>query len=235
MTVDRFMPGLPKHAGDFRFAWFFSFVLAAIAAPFVLIFKENAPWVIAVPFILGVVVILMYEFTAAFRANRDEDLLVKIPEGFSGLMSYEHLLTLEVTPKSKVPKGQLSLFPNFKEITPTNAVRVITDKETGKELVVVNCDRFSALLVTYLLDNLDKATERSLRAGLARFGKLEKSGQMDIQIFVHDATIREAIQSDFRGNLLTLVSKGGEKVVKDILKALATRLDEEKENEELLK
>jgi hypothetical protein len=40
--------------------------------------------------------------------------------------------------------------------------------------------------------------------------------------------VREAVKSDFRGNILTLISKGGEKVVKDLLKTSEARLASEK-------
>ena len=180
---------------------------------------------IVVPLVLGTGVIVIYEFRAAFSSRLDLEVLVTCPSSFIGQPAYSQLLSLEIHPKAKVPKEQLSLFPGFAETTPANSLRLMKD-EKGKEIAVVSCDRFSALLVTYLLDNMDKATEKSLRAGLVRFGDLGK-GQSDIQIFVHDKTIREVIKSDFRGNLVTLVSKGGEKVIKDLLKSLELRLAED--------
>ena len=231
MKFEQIIPGTPRNAGDYRFVWIFAFALAFVAAPIVVYFKDAAPWAIAVPIVLGTIVIVIYESKAAFGTRADLEFLVNIPPGFTGLKSYEHLLSLEIHPKKKVPKEQLSLpgFPGFTEATAGNSVRILRD-ESGREIAVVSCDRFSALLVTYLLENMDKATEKSLRAGLARFGKLGKEGS-DIQIFVHDKGIREAIKADFRGNLVTLVSKGGEKVIKDILKALENQRAEEKEKD----
>src|ERR1039457_3084247 len=52
----------------------------------------------------------------------------------------------------------------------------------------------------------EPTSEKSLRAGFSRFSELGK-GNSDIKMFVHDKTIREAIKADFRGNLLTLVSR----------------------------
>lgn len=227
MTFEQAIPKTPKNLGDYRFAWAVSFMLAIVSAPLIVLFKQSAPWLITVPLVLGTGIIVIYEFKAAFGSQSDLEVLVTFPPNFIGQAAYSRLLSLEIHPKTKVPKEQLSLFPGFTETTPANSLRVIKD-EKGKEIAVVSCDRFSALLVTYLLDNMDKATEKSLRAGLARFGELGK-GQSDIQIFVHDKTVREVIKSDFRGNLVTLVSKGGEKVIKDLLKSLEVRVTEEQQ------
>src|SRR5205809_117854 len=104
MTIDHFVPIVPGHASDYRFAWIFGFVLAALAAPLVVIFRHNAPWVIAIPIAFGALVIFLYEFRAAFGAAKEADVLVTIPSGFSGMMSYDQLLTLEIRPRSKEPK-----------------------------------------------------------------------------------------------------------------------------------
>jgi hypothetical protein len=236
MKLERLLSKSPAYAGDYRFAWIFSFALATAVAPFVVIFKDSAPWLITVFLALGAIVIFVYEAVASYSVEpNDLDFLVSLPKNYSGLKAYEHFLALEVQPKRKDPKNQLSLFPGFTDPTATNSLRVIEDKATGKPMIVVNCDRYSALLITYLLDNLDKATEKSLRAGLVRFGKLGKS-ETDIQLFVHDKGIREAIKSDFRGNLVALVCKGGEKVVKDLLKVSETQSTSQKETaEEALK
>ena len=217
MNAVRLSP-LPSHPGDYRFAWAVSFLIALASAPFVVLFKDRLPWLVVVPIAIGMAIIVTAEFVAAFGSGDKTEGLITIPTGYTGTFSYDSLLALEIQPKKKIPKEQLSLFPSFQEPTSRSSIRKVID-EHGNEVSVVSCDRFSALLVSYLLENMDKATESSLRAGLARFGKLGR-GQSDIQIFVHDKAIREAIKADFRGNLLTLVSKGGEKVVKDLLKTL---------------
>lgn len=216
-------PSLPKHIGDYRFAWVFSFLLAFVSAPIVVYFRQSAPWLIAVPLGLGALVILSYEWVASQRREEVEsqDTLVSLPMDFAGLKSYENLLALEIKPRKKEARGQLTLFPGFAETTPANAVRAFYD-EVGKQIDVINCDRYSALLVSYLLDHLDEATEKSLAAGLARFGSLGKE-RSDIQLFVQDKGIREAIKSDFRGNLVSLVTRGGEKVVRDLVKAIEAK------------
>ena len=201
----------PRHSGDYRFGWIFSFLIAALFAPFIVVFEHTAPWLIAVPITIGAIIIFYLEWRSINDMPRESELFESIPKGFLGLKSYEQLLSLEIHPPRKSSKKQLTLFDQFPETTPVNSVRTLYDN-TDKEVSVVNCDRFSALLITYLLDNLDKVTDKSLLAGLARFGELGK-GRSDIQMFVHDPTIREAIKADFRGNLVTLVCRGGEKEI----------------------
>src|SRR6266568_8163578 len=101
MIASRFMP---KDLGDYRAAWIFSFLVAITAAPFVVAFKQTAPWIIAIPIALGAAVILIYEFCAVFSPTHETDLVVTIPSGFSGMLSYEQMLALEIHPKRKIPK-----------------------------------------------------------------------------------------------------------------------------------
>ena len=217
----------PKSAGDYRLAWIFSIAVAVIAAPFVVLFKESTPWLIGVPLCIGIAIILIYEYWAVFELSAEHDFLITLSNEYKGIFSYDRLIALEVKENKAVPKGQLALFPSFQEPTPRNALRKLVD-EAGQPITVVSADRFSALLVTFLIDNMDKATEKSLKAGLARFGKIG-GHQSDLQSFVHDKVIREVIKSDFRGNLATLVSKGGEKIIKDLLKAQFAKIEEERE------
>src|SRR5581483_8386802 len=198
----------------------------------IVLLKDTVPWLIALPLGIGAIVIVAYEWAASKRSElTGSDVLVTVPSDFVGLKSYDQLLALEVKPLKKEPKGQLRLplFPGFQETTPANAIRTIID-EAGNKIEVVNCDRYSALLVTYLLEHLDSATDKSLAAGLHRFGALNK-GDNAIQALLQDKGVREAIKSDFRGNLLALVSKGGEKVVKDLIKTIEARKAESEKPE----
>ena len=81
MTFDQTISRSP---GDYRFAWAVAFVLAVLSAPFIVIYKENAPWLIVVPLLLGTIVIVIYEFKAAFRSNSGVELLITLPSGFIG-------------------------------------------------------------------------------------------------------------------------------------------------------
>lgn len=229
MTAEQLIKITPSHAGDYRFGWVFSFVVALVFAPFIVLFQHSAPWLIAVPIILGAAVIFISEWRFSAVMPPDIEVFESLPKGFSGLKSYEQFLSLTIQTTKKTPKNQLSLFDAFPEPTSVNSIRTLYDANS-KEIAAVNCDRFSALLISYLLENLDTATEKSLRAGLSRFGELGK-GNSDIKMFVHDKTIREVIKADFRGNLVALVSRGGEKVVKDLLKSMAAEKEKQIEKE----
>jgi hypothetical protein len=229
MRTEQLISIMPRQSGDYRFGWIFSFLVAIASAPFIVIFQHSASWLIAVPIVFGAAVILITEWKLSAVLPPDSEIFESLPRGFSGLKSYEQFLALTIQSAKKTSKNQLSLFDAFPEPTPVNSIRTLYDNNS-KEISAVNCDRFSALLITYLIENMDTATEKSLRAGLSRFGELGK-GNSDIKMFVHDKTIREAIKTDFRGNLLTLISRGGEKVVKDLLKAAAAEKEKQIEKE----
>jgi len=214
---------LPRESGDYKVVWVIASFVALLFTPFVVIFRDTAPWFIAVPLALGGLLIVLYEAHNAGLLSRRQpsDVLVCLPEEYRGLIAYEKLMALEIKPRKKISKDQLLLFPGFPEPTPTNSIRMVQD-EAGNKLPIINCDRYSALLIEYLMANLDKATEHALLAGLERFGQMGGRANA-IHIFITDKAIRETVKSDFRGNLLTLVAKGGEKVVKDLVKAAETR------------
>ena len=112
MNISGLNSAFPKSAGDYRFAWLFSFLLAIALAPFIVYFKQSAPWLIAVPLALGAAVILAHEWVASSRVDpTDAEPFVIVPAGYSGLKSYQEFFALEIKPKQKEGKGQLPLFP----------------------------------------------------------------------------------------------------------------------------
>jgi hypothetical protein len=211
--------------------WAIAIVLASITTPFIVAFKDSAPWIIYLFLGIAAVLMLFLELTIQgfIRFHRASD-FESVAEGFLPMKDYESSVALAVRPKVEIPKGQLELFPAFPKATPRNAVRVLKD-DNGNDIFVVSAERFSALLVSYLLEHADKATERALLVGLQRFAR--KSINSDLQLFIKDKAIREAIKSDFRGNIVTVMSRGGDKILKDILKemVLAGQKPENTENQ----
>src|SRR5947207_519758 len=106
MRISQLITCLPAHSGDYRFAWIISFLIAIIAAPFILVFKETVPWLIAIPIVIGAGIIFIYEFRASSHLwPSGLDLLVTFPASFEGLKSYEQFLALAIQqPRKKVPK-----------------------------------------------------------------------------------------------------------------------------------
>jgi hypothetical protein len=214
-----------EHENSYATIWGVAVILATVFTPLVVIFKESAPWLIVLPIAIGGVFLLILEFERGgfevldrlFFWRRFSPLVTS--KAFEPLKAYEELIALEIKPKRKVPKEQLPLFKGFEEPEPTHSIRFLTD-EHGREVAVISCERFSALLLTYLLQNTDKATERALAAGLKRFAH-DQSVKSDIRIFVEDKSVREAIKADFRGNIVVTLSNGGQRIIRDLLKAVA--------------
>ena len=209
----------PKSDGDYRFAWIVAAGLSIFCAPLVVLFEKQAPLLIAVPIVLGALLIATYELKAEgfIGQSRAHDVLVTLPAGFEGLRAYNDLLALTVRPRPKVPKNQLSLFPGFEEPTPGNSVQVLLDSK-GREIPTVNCERYSAMVLARLAEHLDKGTEKGLAAALARFASMSQR-PTDLQLLLQDKTLREIIVNDIRGNVLVEITKASEKVAKDIMKS----------------
>jgi hypothetical protein len=210
---------LPSSLSDYRYAWIASFVISVVITPYILAFKDSAPWLIAVPLSIGAVIIVFVELRSQHLFSDDTSShLVTMPEGYKGLREYQNLLTLDVRPRKKSSKNQLPLFPGFDDPTPSNSLRILKDKD-GNEIPTIPCDRFSALLIAYLMDNADNATDKGLQTALLRFKTMGESS-VAIERFLKDKVLRDIIKSDVRGNLLTQIGKGGEKVVRDLLKTI---------------
>src|ERR1022692_3852554 len=142
----------PRHCGDYRAGWIIAFSIAILFAPFVIIFQHSAPWLIVFPIGIGAAIILFSEWKNSGVIQFESDFFESIPEGFHGLSAYSHLWALEIHPPRKASKNQLALFESFPETTSINSIRTLYDKN-NHEIAVINCDRYSALLVSYLIDN----------------------------------------------------------------------------------
>lgn len=209
---------LPKSSGDYSAAWIIAATTAIVYAFWIVVLKDSASpsALLSLPIWVGVVMVISYECWAAGLFQRREKHLV-VMEKEQGLRAYTEMLALDVR-ASKKSKQQMLLFPGFEEPSSQNSLRLLKDAG-GRDIPSISCERFSALLVTHLMFNLDKATEKGLGTSLARFEKMGGDAKA-VRLFLEDKTIREIIKADIRGNVLTQISKGGEKVIKDLLKTI---------------
>jgi hypothetical protein len=220
----------PKAAGDYRAVWVGAFLIAILFAPYVVLFRETAPWLIAIPIVLGCLAVIAYEMrNSGFWQREESEHLETMEAEHEGLKRYDRLLSLDVRPPSKVPRNQLALFPGFEQATPHNSVRMLLDSHNN-EIPTVSCERYSALLVSYMMSNVDKATDKALSAAVKRFCKMGRSAT-EIHLVLDNQIYRDIIKADVRGNLLTQISKGGEKVAKDLLKAVQEAREKEESPE----
>ncbi|MGA2137523.1 MAG: hypothetical protein ABSH14_01550 [Verrucomicrobiia bacterium] len=209
-----------EESAVFRRIWLIAAITATIGAPMVASFRVPAPWLIAVPISIGILVVVFMEFAPDTQDQTPDSQIhgpvSAIPEGFQGLAAYKGAFALEIKRRKRVPKGQLSFDGLVVEVRPTRKAQFATD-DTGKEILIVDCDRFVGMLVSRLIEDADKAAEHALAVAWQRFGKAAGE-HSDIKIFIEDKTVREAIKSDFRGNILTIIAHSGEKIVKELLK-----------------
>ena len=199
--------------------WIIAAIVATVSTPFVVLWKESLPWLITIPISIGVVIVFASEFRRQLQMREDsETSLVTIsalPPDYKGIGAYEESVALEIKPLRRGAKGQLDMFEAMNaEDFPQTKVRVFRNA-LGKEVYVVNCNRFVELMVSKLVDDVDKAAEHALAMAWKRYRQDTKDRE-ELRKFL-DKTVRETIKSDFRGNALIIFSKTGEKVMKELV------------------
>jgi len=209
---------------SYRVAWLIGIAIATLSTPFVVVFKATAPWIILIPITIGAFLVTVLEFRLLKlpkplkRFLYAEPNAEEAPTDFQMLRKYDELMALDIKPpKRKIPKEQLA-FKGFPEAKPSNSVRYLSDEE-GRKVAVISCEKFSALMITYLVEHVDESTDVALRNGLDKFSKSE-SVKREIEMFLQDKTVREVVKAQFRGNMAMTIAKGGQKVVKDLAKVM---------------
>lgn len=220
MTTAGELPNIEiDHAKVFSRIWLIAAIVATIATPFVVLWKDSAPWLISVPISIGVIIVFTLEFRRQFQTRRIEEPAEKhfsvLPADYRGMGAFEESVVLELKSTKKAAKGQLDMFEEMNpEDFPQTKVRVFKDAK-GREVYAINCSRFVELMVSRLMEDVDKAAEHALAMAWKRY-RQGTANREELRRFL-DKTIRETIKSDFRGNALIIFSKTGEKVIKELV------------------
>jgi hypothetical protein len=87
----------------------------------------------------------------------------------------------------------------------------------GKNHYLIDCDRFVALLLERMTEDANKAAEHALTMGIKRYGKTRPL-EANVEKILSDKTVVEVIKSDFRGNMLMVINRTGEKIIRELTK-----------------
>jgi hypothetical protein len=219
MTVTRLADSTLEKCGTFGRVWLVGAVVATVSTPLVVLWKASAPWLITVPISIGVVIVFILEFRAHRRSGESAEsaagFVAAVSSDYRGMGWYEGSIALEIKTPKKGPKGQLDMFEKMNpEEFPQTKVRVFKDS-FGRDVYVINSGRFVELMVSRMLEDVDRAAEHALAVAWKRYGQAT-SNREELRKFL-DKTVRETIKSDFRGNILVIISKTGEKVIKELV------------------
>jgi len=196
--------------------WMIAICAAIVGAIPVAIFKNSAPWLIAVPICLGTIIALVFEtwdsikpqvFDSAY--GRISGPASGIPSGLEGLQEYQNFSLQFQGAGEAEGQGLFSFLQSRPQ--PTRKPRRV-QLASGEEISVIGVDRYVELLVDRLLRDSDAIVEHALTMGATRFGGSGKLSKV----------ILETIQSDFRGNWLTVVSRDAELVIRELEEKLRT-------------
>lgn len=209
--------------------WFVALITAVVAAIPVTIFKDHLPWLIGVPICFGTLVALGIEiweeakpFVASTLYGRILGPASGLPPDFAGLQNYPHVI-LQIRDPAEAQGQELFSFLESRA-EPTRKPRKVR-LANGEEICIVGAERFVELLVDRLLKDSDAVVEHAITMGAIRFGG---SGRLS-------KTILDTIQSDFRGNWITVVSRDAELVLRQLEQKLKTEEFELKQQTEKTK
>lgn len=190
--------------------WFVAFATALLSVIPVMLLNQRAPWVISIPIIIGTLAAILPEIWNDFRPFIAGRLYGQIfgpasgvPSDLSGLKAYSTFL-LQV-PQSKESQEQ-ELFSFLSSASPPIRKHRKVMLDTGEEIYLVGTDRFIELLVDRLLKDSDAIVEHAITMAATRFGGAGHVSKVILQ----------AIQSDFRGNWITVVSRDAELVLRQL-------------------
>lgn len=190
------------------------FVALAMAVP-AAAFPKFALLFVAAGVVLGSGIAMYLEFRSE-EAEEREELLATLPAEFEGLGCFTDTVFLEL--KQPAQPGQLemsSIVGMQKERGQRKTATVV--RLAGKNHFLVDSDRFIALLLDKMTEDADKAAEHALLMGLKRYGSVQMI-EKELERFLSDKSVTEVIKSDFRGNMLMVINRSGEKIIRELIK-----------------
>jgi hypothetical protein len=216
--------------------WAVALITAVVSAVPVALTRHSEPYVIMYPILIGAGFCVAVELYRKLKTQRDAaaSLMPAIPverfgSGFSNFADLREIAVVELAvpePTTKRQSGaQLELVGagfHFEQRAPSKEKFRIFRTPEGKELIALDCDRFSAMLTTEALGAFDASFEKSLEITLMRFSG---SSMKEDQLFaLTDDTAKDILKTDIRGNLATFLARTNDHLVKMVLGELRRAL-----------
>jgi hypothetical protein len=126
-------------------------------------------------------------------------------------------------PKKPVT-GQLDLFEQIVE-DPSERRKIGRITTQKGEMFVVQCTRFQDLLVSRIVDDIDKATDHALAVAMRRHVRSVDPHRESL----FRRSFRETVKSDFRGSVTRLIARVGDKLINELRKEAASTQAEQGE------
>ena len=163
----------------------------------------------------GVLIALFLELQSE-QAQDVDDVLVALPAEYEGLGSFKDIVFLELKQPSQ--PGQLEM-PSIIGMQKDRGQRktTVVVHLAGKNHYLVDCDRFVALLLDKMTEDADRAAEHAILMGMRRYGSVRLIDK-ELERFLSDKSVVEVIKSDFRGNMLMVINRSGEKIIRELIK-----------------
>jgi hypothetical protein len=214
-----------------RVTWLIAVGTALILSLPVALARDSAPQAMTAAVIgAGIVPIIMYVrslIVARRKAATTPDssgTLEKFDATFCNFADAEELAVVELTfregARPKSGAKQLELGFEFETRNPTKERFRIFQTAAGKQLIALDCERFSAMLTSEAIESFDKSFDKSLETTLLR---LSGSAIAKDHLYVlTNETARDLLKSDVRGNLVAYLSRTNDLLIKRVLADLRT-------------
>jgi hypothetical protein len=178
----------------------------------------HAGWIMTLPFVVGAATGILI---GIFLPASDSDLpsieseISEVEVGDEVSFHSDFYAALQKPKKPTI--GQLDLFEQIVEDPSERRKigRIITQKG---QMFVVQCTRFQDLLVSRIVDDIDKATDHALAVAMRRHVKSVDPQRESL----FRRSFRETVKSDFRGSVARLIARVGDKVINELRKEAAS-------------
>lgn len=172
--------------------------------------------------VMGALTIVAACIFIEIRSEREAEIsnppiVAELPEQYRGLSSFDKIVYLEMSEKGAPGQLELPSLAQLQRESRTKKNPIMIKYPTGREVFLIDCDQFVAVLLDRMTEDANKAAEHALQMGLKRYGKVH-SVSAELERFLTDKSIMEVIKSDFRGNMLMVINRSGEKIVREMIK-----------------
>lgn len=202
--------------GQFSYGWKAGLLVAAMLALITAPLGELPKYYVAVPALIGVALAILViargsQQTAEVIPQPAEALTPTQPPTSTEVVEFRSDLWLQLKKHKASQSNQLDLFEQVVEDA-SERRKIHRLRTDAGDIYLVLAERWQELLVSRVLDTTDKATDHALAVALKRSGWHVDEGAERLL----SKLFREQLKCDFRGSIVTMLSREGAKLTEDL-------------------
>jgi hypothetical protein len=195
------------------------------------LFSDRIHWFVWLPIVAGTLLVLIAEVAVERQTTgkqQSESNVPPMPSDFWGLSGYRGRVALAVRPKENEPgQGAFDFFRPFAATTKPLKTATILRDEQGTEIYVIDTERFVTLLVNRMISGADQVSELSLLRLVSRYSQMRRY-RSELERLLRDRGLIDVIKADYRGNLIQVINRTGETIIRDLAREAKERQESKK-------